>query len=346
MRIAIVNDMLLAVEALRRVVTSVPDYEIAWVAWDGAEAVEKCAADTPDVILMDLIMPVMDGVEATRRIMAASPCLILVVTATVGGNASKVFEAMGYGARDAVNTPVLGGDGGVDGGMALLAKIATLGKLLDKTPRREPQHPAIATARGPARDLPPLVAIGASTGGPAALAHILSGLPARLPAALVIIQHVDVQFAAGLADWLQAQTSLSVRLAREGCRLEVGTVWLAGTNDHMVLTRQHTLSYVADPRDYPYRPSVDVFFKSLVKNGAAHWPAKAAGVLLTGMGRDGADGLAVLRRAGWYTIAQDQASSVVYGMPKAAAEVGAAMQILPPEAIAFTLAQLFGENLP
>ena len=346
MRIAIVNDMRIAVEALRRVVTSVPDYEIVWVASNGAEAVEKCAADTPDVILMDLIMPVMDGVEATRRIMAASPCLILVVTATVGGNASKVFEAMGYGARDAVNTPVLGGDGRVEGGAALLTKIATLGKLLDTKPRQEPQRPTIAGARAPGRYLPPLLAIGASTGGPSALAHVLSRLPSRFPAALVIIQHVDVQFAAGLADWLQAQTPLTVRLAREGCRLEVGTVWLAGTNDHMVLTPQHTLSYVADPRDYPYRPSVDVFFKSLVKNGAERWPAKAAGVLLTGMGRDGAEGLAVLRRAGWHTIAQDQASSVVYGMPKAAAEVGAARQILSLEAMAPTVMQFFGETVP
>jgi two-component system, chemotaxis family, response regulator WspF len=234
----------------------------------------------------------------------------------------------------------------VDGGTALLAKIATLGKLLDKKPRQKPHRPAIATARAPARDLPPLVAIGASTGGPAALAHILSKLPTRFAAALVIIQHVDVQFAAGMVDWLQAQTSLTVRLAREGCRLEVGTVWLAGTNDHMVLTPQHTLSYVAEPRDYPYRPSVDVFFKSLVKNGAARWPAKAAGVLLTGMGRDGAEGLAVLRRGGWYTMAQDQASSVVYGMPKAAAEVGAAMQILSLETMASALLQLFGETAP
>src|SRR5215510_2123901 len=117
MRIAIVNDMRIAVEALRRVVTSVPDYEIVWVAWNGAEAVEKCAADTPDLILMDLIMPVMDGVEATRKIMAASPCLILVVTATVSGNMPKVFAAMGYGARDVVNTPVLGSDGKVEGGI-------------------------------------------------------------------------------------------------------------------------------------------------------------------------------------------------------------------------------------
>src|SRR5262249_59113425 len=132
--------------------------------------------------------------------------------------------------RDAVNTPMLGEDGRVDGGTALLAKIATLGKLLDKKPGQEPQRPTIATARAAVRDLPPLVAIGASTGGPAALAHILSVLPAQFPAAVVIIQHVDVQFAAGLADWLQAQTVLRVRLAQEGCRLEVGTVLLAGAN--------------------------------------------------------------------------------------------------------------------
>jgi two-component system response regulator WspF len=346
MRIAIVNNMLLAVEALRRVVNSVPDYEIVWVARNGAEAVEKCAADTPDVILMGLIMPVMDGVEATRRIMATSPCLILVVTSAIGGTAAKVFEAMGYGARDAVNTPVLGGDGWVEGGATLLAKIATLGKLLDTKPRQEVRRRGIPRAPAPASDLPPLVAIGASTGGPKALAHILSRLPGAFPAAVVVIQHVDVQSTASLADWLQAQTSLTVRLVQNGCRLEVGTVWLAGTNDHMILTPEHTLSYVAEPRDYPYRPSVDVFFKSLVKNGPTPWPGKAAGVLLTGMGRDGAEGLAALRRAGWYTMAQDQASSVVYGMPKAAAEAGAAMQIVSLEAVPVTLARVFEEAGP
>ena len=111
----------------------------------------------------------------------------------------------------------------------------------------------------------------------------------------------------------------------------------------MVFTASHALGYVAEPRDYPYRPSVDVFFKSLAEHGAERWPAKAAGVLLTGMGRDGAAGLAALRQAGWLTIAQDQATSVVYGMPKAAAEMDAAMQILPLEAIASRLVQYFGK---
>ncbi|MEW6365907.1 MAG: response regulator, partial [Acidobacteriota bacterium] len=129
MRIAIVNDMILAVEALRRVVTSRPDLSIAWVALDGQEAVDKCAADRPDIILMDLIMPVMNGVEATRRIMRDSPCAILVVTATVQGNISLVFEAMGCGALDAVQTPVLGPGGHISGGADLLARIGIVGQL-------------------------------------------------------------------------------------------------------------------------------------------------------------------------------------------------------------------------
>ena len=130
MRIAIVNDMPLAVEALRRVVSSVPEYEIAWIATDGEQAVACCAADVPDVILMDLMMPRMDGAEATRRIMQQTPCAILVVTATVGGHAGKVFEAMGFGALDAVDTPVLGLSGSPTGASALLAKIAMLGRLI------------------------------------------------------------------------------------------------------------------------------------------------------------------------------------------------------------------------
>jgi two-component system response regulator WspF len=301
MKIAIVNDMLMAVEALRRVLATVPEYELVWVARDGAEAVAKSRAQTPDLILMDLLMPVMDGVEATRQIMTYSPCAIVVVTASVNRYASKVFEAMGYGALDAVCTPIFGLSGNTEGAAGLLAKIAIIGKLLGKSAGQK--HRSISPAkqfRLPNQTLP-LVAIGASTGGPQALATILSQLPESFSAAIVIIQHVDVQFALSLVKWLNPQTPLTVELANLGCQLAAGKVLIAGTNDHLVWGANGTLMYTKEPRDYSYRPSVDVFFKSC----AQHWPGKGVGVLLTGMGKDGAAGLMSLRSAGWHTIAQD-----------------------------------------
>lgn len=331
MKIAIVNDMVIAVEALRRVLLTVPEHQVAWIAKDGAEAVAKCAKDTPDLILMDLIMPVMDGVEATRQIMKQSPCAIVIVTANVGENAAKVFEAMGYGALDAVNTPILGSQGTQ---AALLGKIATIGKLIGKST----QSPQLKTQNSCDTALPPLVAIGSSTGGPKALATILSRLPANFGAAIAIVQHVDAQFAVGLIDWLNDLTPLTVKKASVGDRLEKGTIFVACTNDHLCLQSNHTLNYIKDPIDYPYRPSIDVFFKSV----ARYWTPKGTAVLLTGMGRDGAEGLNLLRRHGWHTIAQDQESCAVYGMPKVAVELNAAVEVLKPDAIATSLIQRSG----
>jgi two-component system, chemotaxis family, response regulator WspF len=286
--------------------------------------VEKCRQDCPDLLLMDLIMPVMDGVQATARIMQSSPCAILIVTSTVEGNAALVFEAMGSGALDAVGTPVFGAGMTIEGGRELLKKVATIEKLLMKS---TPTQKAANTSRkGGAKDhLPLLVAIGSSTGGPKALAEILSALPPLLGAAVVIVQHVDVQFASGLATWLNNQTQLSVDLALEGMRPAQDRVLVAGTNDHLVIGADLACHYTPDPRDYPYRPSVDAFFQSLER----HWPRQGLAVLLTGMGRDGAQGLAALRQAGWHTIAQDKETSVVYGMPAAAAELNAAVEVLP-----------------
>ncbi len=335
MRIAIVNDVQIAREALRRIICLQPDHQIAWVARDGAEAVEKCAGDTPDLILMDLTMPVMDGVEATRRIMKESPCAILVVTATVSGNTSKVFEAMGHGALDAVNTPVFGAGNAVEGADALLAKIATIGKLIGKPGKGRSLLPVEET--GVPAEVPPLIAIGSSTGGPKALADVLARLPARFSASIVIVQHVDAQFAPGMAEWLSRQSPLRVRVATAGCRPERGMVWLAGSNDHLILRPDLTLNYRSEPREAPYRPSVDIFFGSLL----AHWPRNDAAVLLTGMGRDGAEGLLALRNRGWHTIAQDEKSCVVYGMPKAAAGAGAAVEIGSLEKIASSLVRRF-----
>ena len=331
---------MMAVEALRRVVRSRADYTVAWVARDGAEAVKQCAADRPDMILMDLIMPVMNGAEATRHIMRDSPCPILVVTATVDGNISLVFEAMGYGALDAVNTPVLGTDGKLTGAQALLRKIEIVGHLIT---RPAPVSPAAAMeleAPSTARSHLPLIVLGASTGGPAALADILSRLPKVVNSAMVIIQHIDKEFSNDLAVWLGTHCKLNVKVATPGCRPETGTVWLAGTNDHLVLTKHGTLEYRIEPAKCFYRPSVDVFFKSV----AAHWSPPGVAALLTGMGRDGGEGLLALRRRGWHTLAEDEATSIVYGMPRAAAELFAAEKILPLSAIADAIMQGVAER--
>lgn len=329
MRIAIVNDMLMAVEALRRVVVKIPDYELAWVAYDGAEAVTKCAVDTPDLILMDVLMPCMDGVEATRRIMSQSPCAIVMVTANVNRYATEVFAAMGYGALDAIDTPALGNGQQTEGNIGLLNKIAAIARLIGKS-----SHRRFQPIRYP-RSLPPLIVMGASTGGPQALAAIVSQFPQDFPGAVVIVQHLDAQFAPGFANWLDEQTTLPVKLVTPGISPQPGKVLLAGTNHHLVMRPNLTLGYDKQPLDCFYRPSVDIFFRSV----AQHWTGKGVGVLLTGMGRDGAQGLKLLRETGWHTIAQDRQTCVVYGMPKVASELGAAVEVLPVEAIASACAK-------
>lgn len=333
MRIGIVNDMPLAVEAIRRALAQEPAHRVVWVAGDGAEGVACCQADLPDLVLMDLLMPVMDGVEATRRIMAHTPCAVLIVSVDIEQYVNRVFEAMGHGAMDAVNTPALSGQSG--DAAALLRKIQNIGWLIGQSGSRKPGVSAVAPSAAAVRRL---VAIGASAGGPAALASLLKHLPCDFEAAVMLVQHVDEVFAAGMADWLAGESVLPVRLARDGEQPQPGVVLLAGTNNHMRLMRNGTLTYTEEPRSHIYRPSIDVFFDSL----AEHWTGKAVGVLLTGMGRDGAQGLKNMRDRGFATIAQDQASCAVYGMPKAAAELRAAKEILALERIAPRIVELFG----
>jgi two-component system, chemotaxis family, response regulator WspF len=330
MRIAIVNDVPFAVEAMRRVVAAGSTHEIAWTAGHGAQAVDRCLADTPDLILMDLVMPGLDGVEATRRIMRECPCAIVVVTASVTDHCSKVFEAMGAGALDAVNTPVLQWPGSCKGASDLLAKIENIRKLIGAKPSRvSTVNPPPRISRGSDR----LIAIGASAGGPSALARLLSFLPASFASPIVIVQHVDHQFVAALANWLDDHTPLRVRLAQEDDCPSPGTILLAGRDQHLIVTPGGRLGYSALPSETQYRPSIDVFFNSLQQN----WPGDVSALLLTGMGRDGAQGLLNLRLAGHHTVAQDESSSAVYGMPKVAAQLHAASEILSLEQIGLRL---------
>lgn len=336
MKIAIVNDMPIAVEALRRALAFEPAHRILWVAGDGAEAVTRCAEQTPDLILMDLIMPVMDGVEATRRIMAATPCAIVIVTVDRQQNVHRVFQAMGHGALDVVDTPAIGAGNPREAAAPLLRKILNIEWLIGQRTARE------RVAAAPARVAPArggLVAIGSSAGGPAALEMLLRALPRDFPAAVVLVQHVDQVFAAGMADWLSTASGIPVRLAREGEQPQPGVVLLAGTNHHIRLLKDGSLAYTAEPVNEIYRPSIDVFFESV----ARYWSGEAVGVLLTGMGRDGAQGLKTMRERGYLTIAQDQASSAVYGMPKAAAAIDAAVEIKPLSTIAPRLVEVFAQ---
>jgi chemotaxis response regulator CheB len=327
-RIGIVSHAAPAAEVLRCAVGLKPEHRVIWVASSGAEALERCSKVTPDLILLDLLVPGMDAVETTRRIMATTPCAILLVTASVRISAGRVFEAMGHGALDAIDAPALDGGDLRQAAAPLLAKIDTLSRgIASEHARRN-----AAGRRGHASESrhDRLVVIGASAGGPAILAMILRHLPKDFPAAMVIVQHVDEQFAGGMASWLDQASALSVRVAGEGDQPRVGDVLLAGTSDHLTMKTADRLGYTAEPRDYPYRPSVDVLFKSVCRL----WRGTVVGVLLTGMGRDGALGLKALRDHGHYTIAQDQATSAVYGMPKAAAALNAAVDILAADRIA------------
>ena len=290
MRIAIVNDMPMAVEALRRALALTPEHQVVWVAEDGAEAVERCAeADAG---------PGADGPahagDGRRRghapIMASTPCAILIVTASVGANTSRVFEAMGHGALDAVDTPALGSGDPRAGAAPLLAKIDIIGKLIgDKTGHASPPASAAAT----------IGLRSATTAGrdrrvgrrPGRAGHRAARLAADFPAAIVIVQHVDEQFAAGMAEWLSQQSDAAGAGGR-GRRPADGRHRAARRHQRPPQADGgERLGYTREPQDYAYRPSVDVFFHSVEQAVAG----EAVGVLLTGMGSDGAQGLKALR---------------------------------------------------
>jgi two-component system, chemotaxis family, response regulator WspF len=303
---------------------------VTWTASTGAEALKKLAQSPPDLLLLSVSLKDLSAAQVTRTAVAQGHCAVLLLSDIEGRKGAEVYEAMGSGAVDVVLAPSLGVDGKLRGEEAFWGKLRTVSRLLGHSSAKLPavRAPENASARALK-----LIAIGASTGGPQAILSILRGLPKELPAAIVIVQHVDSEFSAGLASWLADESGMRVEIARSGAVPTAGTAVLAGTADHLVMTSSGCYRYCAEPVALAYRPSVDVLFASL----ADHWPDRGAAVLLTGMGKDGAQGLLRLRQLGWHTLAQDEASSVVYGMPKAAAELKAASKVMAPSAIAVEL---------
>ncbi len=295
-----------------------------WVAVDAGEAERRLARDPVDLLLLDVRMAGHAGALVAHASRAGTSCLILGCEGDAG-----VYEALAAGALGHVRAPHLEPDGELLGAQRLLERIARLSALVGTGQgRAEPE------ATAPAGRDSTLVALGASTGGPAALALVLAGLPAGLAATVLVVQHIDDDFSAGLAEWLGGHCLLPVRLARAGDYAERGQVYVAPPGGHLALLPSRQFARLSPRPGELHVPGIDVLFQQL-----AGWRSRGVAALLTGMGNDGARGLLALRQAGWHTIAQDESSSAVYGMPRAAHEIGAALQVLPLPAIGATIAR-------
>jgi two-component system chemotaxis response regulator CheB len=335
-RILVVEDSLTVRMHLCELLAADPGFELVGQAEDGKQAIELCQALRPDVISLDMMMPVMTGLAAAEYIMAYCPTPILVVSSSVNrGELFRTYDALAAGALDVIEKPrpgQLGWDAHYLGMLKLAARIKVVTHLRGRHAPAAPA-PVLPAAQAPRRLR--LVALGASTGGPRALVEVLGALPTAFPLPLLVVMHIAEPFGSAFADWLNDHCALEVRLARHGQALPARGVVLAAPDLHLEL-RGRQLICERGPERLSCRPSVDVLFESVAREcGAA-----AAAVLLTGMGQDGARGMLALRTAGALTIAQDEATSVVYGMPREAALLGAAQRILPLAEIGAALAAL------
>jgi two-component system, chemotaxis family, protein-glutamate methylesterase/glutaminase len=342
LRVLLVEDSPTVLAHIRDVLLDQSDIEIVGEASDGQQAVALCTQLRPDVISMDMMLPGMDGQAATEAIMAHCPTPILIVSSSTNrGELLRTYEALAAGAVEVLEKP----NGRQPPGeweqrylrlLRLVARIRVITHVraqhLTPTPTPTPTPAALPVPRA-------VLALGASTGGPGALMHVLQSLPRPVPLPVLIVMHINAVFSRGFAEWLDGQTPHRVRYAQEGESLQdiPGDVILAPPDVHLVV-RQGRLGFShASPR-FSCRPSVDVLFESL----ATEVGPGVVAALLTGMGRDGAAGLLAIRRAGGSTIAQDEQTSMVYGMPREAAQLGAAERILPLHEIGPAMKSLSG----
>jgi two-component system chemotaxis response regulator CheB len=348
-RVLIVEDSPTMLHHLRASLALDRELTVVGEAADGAQAVELCGVLRPDVVTMDMMLPTMSGLAATEHIMADFPTPILVVSSADRRELFSTYNALAAGAVDVLEKPR--GDHTDErwpdrlcAAVRLVSRIRVITHPRARTDaRRRVATPEPAPASRPAEvgTGRRVVCVGASTGGPGALTKLLLTLPPGFRPPVLCVQHIAASepFAVAFSDWLAGQTGRRVSYARDGVRLEElsGQVVLAPPDRHL-LVRDGALALTAGPPRHSCRPSVDVLFESVADDiGAA-----SVGCLLTGMGRDGAAGLLRLRRAGAVTFAQDEASCVVYGMPKEAATIGAAAHVLSPERIAARLSELVG----
>jgi two-component system chemotaxis response regulator CheB len=342
-RVVVADDQQLVRAGFVVLLGSADDCEVVGEAANGAEAVALATSERPDVVLMDVRMPVMDGIEATRRIMTECPTPIVVLTAADASRESHLtFDAIQAGALEVMQKPV--GVSHADFEIIRQRLVNTVKLMAEvKVVRRHSRKVTTALTaplqqglHGPSA----LLVIAASTGGPAALNTLLRALPPDFPLPIAVVQHMSSGFLPSLISWLQLGTRLRLMLAEEGQVLSPGEVYFAPDDHHLVVSAQGRLGLTTAPPVSQVRPSATVLFLS----AAAKYGSQVTGLVLTGMGDDGALGLKAIHDRGGLTLAQDEASSVVYGMPKVAFEMGAVERVLSIERMGAALLSMVAEQ--
>jgi two-component system chemotaxis response regulator CheB len=338
-RVLIADDSLVAREMLAQILATDSGIEVVGMARDGSEAVDAVAQLEPDLVTMDIHMPKMDGLQAIEQIMAYHPTPILVVSSSVHGEGiGRAFDALSMGALEVLKKPEprdwadleqIGSE--IIRKVKLLARVRVITHIRGRRERPRVVQPGPELKTGSRS----IVAIGSSTGGPTALLSILGRLPADFPVPIVVAQHIAEGFVPGLVSWLDSGCQLTIQMAAEGRDVAGGYAYLAPTGVNLVM--DGLVMRFEEPRSGQlYIPSADTLFESVCES----YGRGAIGVILTGMGADGARGLKCMREAGASTIAQDEETSTVFGMPKAAVEHGAAEHVMPIDEMAGAIMQM------
>lgn len=342
LRVLVCDDSPVARMLITGILDARDDLTVVGQAANGREATDLVQSLKPDVVTMDVHMPVMDGLAATREIMAHHPCPIVIVSAEAEGDAELSMRGLAAGALTVLAKP----SGPAAPGFAsqaaalsetikLMAEIRVVARAPSRREARAPAAPAapVASVRSSAHRGADLVAIAASTGGPHALARVLAGLPPTLEAPVLVVQHMTTGFHQGLAKWLDSVCPFSVRLAVDGEPVRSGTVLIAPSGSHLGIEQEGRVDLHHAPPIGGHRPAATHLFRTV----AAVYSRRAVGVILTGMGDDGVDGLAALREVGGLVIAQDEATSVVFGMPGVTVARGLADHVVALDDVAATI---------
>lgn len=339
-RVLVVDDSKVMRRLLSDMLEADPDIEVVGTARNGADALRQISELGPDVVTMDIEMPKMDGLTALQYIMAENPLPVIMVSAMDKRQADITMKALSMGAVDFI--PKTSGTLSLDiekTGDVIISKVKMAAAVEVKPITRTTINPvSFPTFRR--RDSILVVVIGASTGGPKAIQDVLSGLPRDIPAAVLIVQHMPEGFTESFAERLNWYTSLEVREAREGEEIQTGTVLIAPGNHHMEING-NCVHLQDEPEVNGVRPSVDVLMKTVATN----YGENSVGVLLTGMGSDGAEGMKDIKQSGGRTIAQDEETSVIYGMPKAAVDLRVVDKIAPLPDIARSIIRAMDESV-